>query len=174
MTDRTLPLLTIEYHTNDLLIPSTVLSNFLTLCLSHLFSVWSRSILLCSLATCFSVLSCCFALAQPSYLAPSPCFIYFVVSHPSAIRPILNGFFLTQSYARTYQSTKPTTTCCQFLNYQHSYICWRGQWSSRPACFSPTSATRWGHPHNDCWLCHDHSSDASASSTSRNSTNHHQ
>ena len=174
MTKRTLALLTIEYHNKDLLVLSTVLSNFIPLCLSHLFSVCSRSILLCSLATCFSVLSCCFALAQLSYIAPTPCFANFVVSPPTAIQPTFNGCFFAQSYTRTYHSTKPTTTCCQFLHYQHPYIRWRGQWSSRPACLSPTSATRWGHPHNDRWLCYDHSPDASASSALKCSTNHHQ
>ena len=87
MTKRTLALLTIEYHNKDLLVLSTVLSNFIPLCLSHLYSVCSRSILLCSLATCFSVLSCCFALAQLSYIAPTPCFANFVVSPPLQSNP---------------------------------------------------------------------------------------
>ena len=87
MTERTLALLTIEYHNKDLLVLSSVLSNFIPLCLSHLFSVCSRSILLCSLATCFSVLSCCFALAQLSYIAPSTCFANFVVSPPVLSNP---------------------------------------------------------------------------------------
>ena len=44
----------------------------------------------CSCATCFSVLSCCFALAQLSHITPSPHFANFILSPSSAIQPTIH------------------------------------------------------------------------------------